>query len=303
MVHRAELMLLAGLWAPALEEVHRAVARLARPRSHPALGAAYYVRGDLQRLRGEYAEAELAFVAAARYGRQPQPGLALVWLAQGRTAEAASAMRRALAAADDPVSRARLLGPYATVALADGDRDTAGTAAKELSGIARSFSTPFIDATSAQALGTVLLVEGDVPAALLHLRRAWEGWTDLEAPHDAAQARALTGLTFRAAGDEESARSELDAARAELERLGVSVDLIRCVERAVAGFRPTVPGLTPRELQVVRLLATGVTNRAIAAQLVISERTVDTHVGSILRKLSLPSRAAVATYAHQNHLV
>jgi DNA-binding NarL/FixJ family response regulator len=303
MVHRAELMLLGGRWATALEEVHRAVERLARPRSQPALGAAYYVRGELQRLRGQYAEAERAFHEAGRFGRHPQPGLALVWLARGEAVEAQSGLRRTLAAADGPVPRAPLLGPYVTVALAAGDRAAARAAAEELSGIARTFRSPFIDAAAEQALGTVLLAEADGRAALALLRRARAGWTELEAPHDAAQARALIGLAFRVAGDEESARAELDAARAELVALDLSADLIRCAERAVGGFRPATAGLTSREVEVVRLLATGVTNRAIAAELFISERTVATHVGSILRKLSLPSRAAVTRYAHQNHLV
>jgi DNA-binding CsgD family transcriptional regulator/tetratricopeptide (TPR) repeat protein len=303
LVHRAELMLLAGTWSEALEEVHRAVARLSRPRSHPALGAAFYVRGDIQRLRGNYAEAERAFSQAGTWGRQPQPGLALLQLAQGRTAEAQSALRHALTAAGDPVERARLLGPFVDVALAAGDRPAARAAAEELATTARAWNTPVINAISAQALGTVLLAEGTLPAALGQLRRAWAGWRDLEAPHDAARVRALLGLTRRACGDEAGARTETDAARLELQRLGASPDVIRCLERAVTGHRPTVDGLTSREVQVLELVATGVTNRAIAAALVISERTVATHVGSILRKLSLPSRAAATRYAHLHHLL
>jgi DNA-binding CsgD family transcriptional regulator len=303
MVHRAELLLLAGMFGEALEEVRRAVARLSRPRSHPALGAAHYVHGELQRLRGDYPGAERAFAAADRRGREPQPGRALVMLAQGRTVEAESALRHAVAAAEDPASRARLLGPFVEAALAHGDLPAARAAAEELSYLADSLGTPLVDAAATQALGTVLLVEAEVPAALGRLRRAWAGWSDLEAPHDAARVRALIGLAHRAAGDEERAQAELDAARLELDRLGASWDLVRCAERAVAGSRPATGGLTPREVQVVRLLATGMTNRAIAADLVISERTVATHVGSILRKLSLASRAAVTRYAHLNRLV
>jgi DNA-binding NarL/FixJ family response regulator len=303
LVHRAELMLLAGTWSLALEEVHRAVLRLSRPRSHPALGAAFYVRGDLQRLRGDYAEAERAFQQASVWGRQPQPGLALLRLAQGRTAEAQSALRHAVAAADDPVARAPLLGPVVQVALVAGDRRGAAAAAEELASIAVSWNSPLINAASAQALGTVLLAEGTVQAALQQLRRAWAGWSDIGAPSDAAHARALIGIACRAAGDEAGAQTELDTARRELARIGASLDLIRILESAVTCQGPAVGGLTPREVQVLKLVATGVTNRAIAAELGISERTVATHVGSILRKLSLPSRAAATSYAHEHHLV
>ena len=303
LVHRAELMLLAGAWTQASEEVARAVARLSSPRRHPALGAAFYVRGDLQRLWGKYAEAERAFRQAAAWGRSPQPGLALLRLAQGRTPEAESGLRHALAAADDSVTRARLLGPFVDVAVVAGDRPAARAAAEELSSTARAWGTPLINAASAQALGTVLLAEGALTAALSQLRRAWALWIDLEAPHDAARVRVLIGLTCRAAGDEDGAQWELDAARVQLERLGASPDLTRCVERAVTGHGRSVGGLTAREVQVLQQVATGATNRAIAAELVISERTVATHVASIFRKLSLPSRAAATRYAHEHHLL
>ena len=162
LVHRAELMLLGGLWSEALREVERACDRLSRPRSQPALGSAFYVRADLHRLQGRLTEADAAYRQASAYGHEPQPGLALLWLAQGRAADAESAIRRGLEeAGPEPVPRARLLGPYVEVALALGDTPAARIAADELSTIASSWSSPYVDAVAAYATGAVLLAEGE----------------------------------------------------------------------------------------------------------------------------------------------
>jgi DNA-binding CsgD family transcriptional regulator len=304
LVHRAELMLLGGLWSDAMAEAQRACIRLARPRSHPALGAAYYVRAELHRLRGEFAEAENAYRQASSWGRQPQPGLAQLRLAQGRIDDAEAAIRQAIeGAGNDPVARSRLLGPYVEAALAAADVASARAAADELSSVASVWNTPLMNALSAQAIGSVLLAEGDVPAALATLRRAWAGWMELEAPHEAAHTRVLIGLAFRAMGHNESATMELDAARSDLERLGASTNLISIAERSMSAAGRGRDGLTSREVEVLRLLATGMTNRAIAAGLFISEKTVATHVSSILHKLGLPSRAAATAYAHNRRLL
>lgn len=304
LIHRAELMLIGGQWANALAEVQRACARLARPRSQPALGAAYYVRGELHRLRGEFPEAEAAFAQAGVWGRPAQPGLALLRLAQGRVDEADTAMRRTLEVAKDDISaRSRLLGPFVETALAAGDLAAARSAADELSSIASAWNTPYINAVSEHAVGAVLLAEGDPRAALGMLRRAWAGWADLEAPHEAARARLLIGQACRELRDEEGAAVELNAARFELERIGASIAPVRVLEQTPALVSPDHDGLTPRELEVLRLVATGTTNRAIAAVLFISEKTVASHVGSILHKLGLQSRAAATAYAHRRRLV
>jgi tetratricopeptide (TPR) repeat protein len=112
LVHRAEVLLLRGEWAAALEELQRAVARIADPAGQRIVGAASFLRGELHRLRGEFADAERAYRAASELGRSPQPGLALLRLAQDRVDVADAAIRRALGEAEDPITRARMLGPY-----------------------------------------------------------------------------------------------------------------------------------------------------------------------------------------------
>lgn len=303
LVHRAELMLFGGAWADAVAEVQRACDRLARPTSQPALGAAHYVRAELHRLRGEFAEAEVAYRKANQWGRQPQPGLAQLRLAQGRVDEAHATMRRVLTEAEDVVTRSRMLGPYVEIALGGGDVAAARGAAEELSRIAAVWSTPFLSALSSHATGSVLLAEGDARTALAAFRRAWAGWGELDAPYDAARSHVLIGLACRALGDEDSAQMELDAARSVFLQLDAAPDLVRVEELSRITARRVAGGLTAREVQVLKLVATGMTNRAIASELVISEKTVASHVNSILTKLGLSSRSAATAYAYVHDLV
>jgi ATP/maltotriose-dependent transcriptional regulator MalT len=303
LIHRAELMLFGGAWVDAVAEVRRAYRRLARPTRQPALGAAYYVRAELYRLRGEFAEAERAYRQANRWGRQPQPGLAQLRLAQGRVDEAHATMCRVLDEAEDAVARSRLLAPYVEIALAVGDVAAARAAADELSKIAGEWSTPLLDALWSQTVGSVLLAEGDTRAALTALRRAWSGWSELDAPYEAARTRVLIGLACRALGDEDSVEVELDAARSVLQELDAAPELRRVEELSRIPTRRVAAGLTARELQLLKLVATGKTNRAIASELVISEKTVAAHVRSIFAKLGLSSRSAATAYAYEHHLV
>jgi DNA-binding NarL/FixJ family response regulator len=303
LIHRAEIMLLRGAWGDALDEVRRAIERLAQPASQRAVGAAYYLLGELHRLHGEVTAAEEVYRQANQWGQQPQPGLALLRLAQGRVDAASAAIRRVLDEAEHAFARAPLLAPYVEIVLAAGDVGAGRAAAEELAGVASSWEAPLLQAQAAQARGAVLLAEGDARGAVAALRRAWAGWRELEAPYDAARARVLLGLACRALGDEDGAAMELDAARSVFERLGAGPDLARVEQLARTAPRPTPGGLTARELEVLALVAGGRTNRAIAAELVISERTVATHVSSILTKLGLPSRSAATAYAYRHHLV
>ena len=302
LVHRAELMLLSGAWSDAVVEVQRACDRLAQPASQRALGAAFYVRAELYRLRGEFAEAEQAYRQAHQYGRQPQPGLAQIRLAQGHVDEACGAIRRSLDEAEDTVTRSRLLAPYVDMLLAGGDVAAARGAADELSGIAAEWNTPLLSALSSHATGSVLLADGDARAALASLRRAWTVWSELGATYDGARARMLMGVACRMLGDEDSAQMEFDAARSALQQLEAAPDVLRVEELSQTTARPIAGGLTAREVQVLKLVATGKTNRAIASELFISEKTVATHVSSLLTKLGLSSRSAATAYAYEHHL-
>ncbi len=303
LVHRAELMLLRGAWSDARIEVQRACDRLARPTGQPVLGAAYYVRAELHRLRGEFAEAEKAYRQAHRWGRQPEPGLAQLRIAQGRVNEAVIAMRRVLDEAEDLVTRSRLLTPYVEIVLASGDVAAARAAVDELSTLASAWNTPLLRALSLHATGAVLLAEGDTRAALTALRRAVAEWCELEAPYEAARARVLIGLACRSSGDEASAQMELDAARSVFRDLDAGPDLALVEALSPKAAHRAAGGLTAREVEVLTLLATGKTNRAIATELSISEKTVAAHVSNIFTKLGLSSRSAATAYAYTHDLV
>lgn len=300
LVHRAEILRLRGAWDESLEEVDRALARLARPTSPRILGAAAYTRAEIHRLRGNLASAEDAYREAAEHGHELQPGLALLRLAQGRTDVAVAAIRRAEQEAEDAPSRATLLGPYVEIVLAAGDVDAARSAAEELSAVTAELRQPYLDAVAAHATGMVHLAAGDPRAALVMLRRAWRGWHHLEAPYEAARSRVQIALACRALDDVDGADMEFDAAKAAFETLGAIPDSA-AVTRA-SGNEQRPGGLTARELEVLALVAKGSTNRQIAVQLVISEKTVASHVGHILTKLGLSSRSAATAYAYEHGL-
>jgi DNA-binding CsgD family transcriptional regulator len=300
LVYRAEIMRLHGDWPDAMEEAQWARERLS---GHPAVGMVFYQEGELHRLRGEFAEAEEAYRQANQWGHSPQPGLAELRLAQGEVAAAAAAIRRVVCEAQDRVARSRVLAACVEIGLAVDDVGAARSAADELSHIAAELDTPLSKAVAARAAGAVLLAQGDARTACETLRRAWTAWRELDAPYEAARVRVLVALACRALGDEDTAGMELDAARVVFERLGAAPELARVdslIRRATSG---EPHGLTPRELQVLRLVAAGRTNKAIAAELVLSERTVDRHVSNIFTKLGVSSRAAATAHAYENRLV
>jgi DNA-binding NarL/FixJ family response regulator len=301
LVHRSQVMQLHGAWRDALEEARRACERLARPPGPPGVaGMAFYQLAELHRLRGELAEAEEAYRQASHAGRAPQPGLALLRLAQGQAAAAGAALRTALDQAQDRATRCQLLAASIEVALATGGVPAARAAADQLAEAAGEVGAPLLRAVAAGAQGAVLLDEGDARAALAALRQAWTAWQELEAPYEAARVRVLVGLACRRLGDEDTAAMELEAARRVFQELGAAPDLAR-VERL---DRPPAPGagsgLTARELQVLALVAAGKSNRAVAAELFLSEKTVERHVSNILTKLGVGSRTAAAAYAFEH---
>ncbi|HEX9889770.1 MAG TPA: LuxR C-terminal-related transcriptional regulator [Nitriliruptorales bacterium] len=303
LLHRSELLQSRGAWQEALEQARQACRRLSRPTGQLATGAAHYQQGELHRLRGEFDDAEAAYAEARRHGREPQPGLAMLRLAQGDADAAAAAIRRGLAETGSPWSRSRLLPAAVEVLIAVDATDEARAASSELDEIADEFNSRMLDAVAAQLRGTVDLAAGEPGPALPSLRRALELWQQLEVPHEVGRVRVLIGQACRQLGDDEAATSEWETARTAFADLEAAPDLAG-LDRLMRGEpAPDAHGLSPRELEVLRSVASGRTNRQIAAELVISERTVDRHVSNILTKLGVTSRTAAAAFAYEAKLV
>ena len=303
LVHRAELMTIGGAWAAALEELRLVGERFRRGvLNQRALGHAAYREGEVHRLQGQLRDAETAYKEAARFGREPQPGLALLRLAQGKGAAAAAAIRRGLDETKLPLRRAALLPARVEIALALGDIEGARAASLELDGIAERQQSDLLGATAAHARGAVALAEGDAGRAIAPLREAWTTWQELEAPYEAARARVLIGLAYSALGDDDAAAMELEAARDAFGSLGAVQDVVK-VEGLTGQAQADGHGLTKREIEVLRLVASGKSNREIAGELVISERTVARHVQNIFAKLRLSSRAAASVFASEHGLL
>ena len=306
LVHRAELMTLGGEWRDALAEA-RQVGRRFREGvlNERALAHAAYREGEVHRLQGRFEAAEAAYREAMERRLEPQPGLALLRLAQGNGAAAAAAIRRAVVETTQPLKRAALLPAYVRIMTAHSDLEAAGAATRELDGIAERQGSELLRAAAAEARGEVALAEGDALEALPALRRACEEWHELGAPHDAARAGVLLALACRALGDDDTAAFELDAARTTFARLGASPDVAWVDElRGGAGAGSTeTHGLTARELEVLRLVAAGKSNREIAEALVISDHTARRHLQNIFAKLGVSSRAAATALALRQRLI
>jgi DNA-binding CsgD family transcriptional regulator/tetratricopeptide (TPR) repeat protein len=300
LVYRAEIMRLHGAWGEAANEAKRACERLA---GRPPVGMAFYQQAEVHRLRGDFAEAENAYRQAGQWGREPQPGLAMLRLAQGQVDAAALAIRRVADETDVRVARSQVLAAFVEIMVAAHDLGAARAAAEELAELADELGAPLLHAVSGYATGAVLVGEGDARAALVVLRRAWAAWQEVDAPYEAARVRVLIGLVCQELGDHDTGAVELDAARSVFRQLGAAPDLAQ-VEALSPTVRSQAPmGLTGRELEVLALVATGKSNREIAATLVISEHTVARHVQNILAKLGVSSRTAASAFAFEHDLV
>lgn len=304
LIHRSEIMQLRGEWSEALHEVEQACAHLSDSPADPVMGMARYQQAELLRLRGEFARAEVAYRDAGEWGHPVQPGLALLRLAQGRDHDAVAAIRRVIEESeDDRVRRSRVLAAYAEIVLAVGDVDAARMAANELEELAADFDSPYLRAVAAQATGAVLLADGEAQAACDALRRAWSAWQELDAPYEAARVRVLTAQACRQLGDHDTAEMEIDPARRVFEQLRAAPALAGLAALSQRASARAPGGLTAREVEVLRLVGTGATNRQIADTLIINEKTVARHLSNMFTKLGVSSRAAATAYAYEHDLV
>jgi DNA-binding CsgD family transcriptional regulator len=303
LIRRSELLQLHGEWRDALSEAQQACERLGRSsRPRPDAGAAFYQLAELHRLHGDFSQADEAYRLANRAGCNPHPGLALLRLNQGQAEAADASIRIALQERRNRRARVFLLRAAVEIMLARHDVAAARAASDELAALAEQIDTPFLRAVASQAHGASLLAEGEAVRALNALWTSRTAWESLDAPYELAQVRALIGLCFRQLGDHDGAQLEFDAAQETFEALGA-----RPAAAAVTALTTERPiataNLTGREVEVLRLIATGATNRAIASRLSISEKTVARHVSNIFTKLDLPSRAAATAYAYEHKLL
>jgi DNA-binding CsgD family transcriptional regulator/tetratricopeptide (TPR) repeat protein len=308
LVHRAQILQLVGAWPEALVEARRAVERCVGDFDGEALGQAHYEQGEIHRLRGEVELAETAYRNASRCGVEPHPGLALLRLTQGDHTAAASALRRVLSTVSDPLGRARHLPAYLEILLVAGALEEARAAAAELEAVSASFRTAVLAALTQQAHSAVHLAAGNPSAVLAPLSEACAVWRSLGASVVLARLRMMRARACIGLDDIEGAQLELEAGRSTLAALGArpSLDEVDALTATLpsARARGDAPhGLTPRELQVLRLVAAGLGNKAIARELAVSGKTVDRHLSNIFVKIDVSSRSAAAAFAYEHRLV
>lgn len=302
LTHRAELLQMNGDWVAALKEAKGAGERFLDGMNQFPAAQALYRQGELHRLRGELDDAKQAYEAATRWGWPAQPGLALLRLEMGETAAAAATIASSLGQVTHPIDLARLLPAAIRIHLDNQDLPSARKAAEQLSEIASDYDTETLTALATHSIGLVLLAESNAADANAAFGLARNMWAHLDAPYETALARIGVAQACRELGDAETAEMEIRQALAVFERLGAQPDTKRA--RSLLDIRPpSSSGLTAREIEVLGWVAVGSTNREIAAQLVLSERTVDRHVSNILTKLGVTSRTAATTYAHEHGLL
>ncbi|MBW3643658.1 MAG: LuxR C-terminal-related transcriptional regulator [Actinobacteria bacterium] len=305
LVHRSQIHQAAGRWREAMTTAEAASRVLTDP-PHPALGLACYQEAELHRLVGDLDQAEAGYQHASREGHHPMPGLALLELARGDAAAAATTIRRVLQEATNPLDGPALLAAAADILPAAGDLAGARAAADELAEVAAGSPSPVLRAMADQAVGTVLVAEGDPAGALRQLRSACRTWQSMRMPYEAARTAAVLGRACAALGDSTAAALELRNARDAFADLGARPDLERTeslLRGVVGASAPDAAGLSDRELEVLAQLAAGRTNREIAAALVISQHTVRRHVENIFTKLGVSTRTAATAYAYEQGLL
>ena len=304
-VHWAEVLQVQGQWEQAEAEALDACRTMADIDVF-VVADGYYEVGEIRRRRGDLVGAAEAYTRAHELGRDPQPGAALVCLAEGRVDAAQGSIAAAIAASTGSrLEQAPLHAAQVEIALAAGDVPRAEAAAAEVAATAEAFESPGLLAVAARCAGAVALARGEAVTALSALRMACSRWGELDAPYEQARCRVLLGRAYEQLDDHDGAARELAAARTCFERLGAATDLAALAPGdepgATAAATDDIP-LSPRELEVLRIVATGRTNREIAERLYLSEKTVARHVSNIFTKLGVSSRAAATAYAFSHGL-
>jgi DNA-binding CsgD family transcriptional regulator len=299
-MHRVQLRQVAGEWDVAAEEA-RVVCTELVDMNVSVVAEGHYLLGDLLRLRDDVAGAEAAYLRAHELGRDPQPGLGLLTARSGQPGEALASMRTSLAGyRGGAYGRAPLLRALVEVAIDAGDMHTAADGADELSRLAERWKSEGLAAGAVHARGAMQLASLELGSAVGSLREAVARWRELGAPYDCARARVTLAEALTAIGDHKAAHLELDTAELTLTSLGATADLSRLPR---AGAEATgLDGLTPRETEIIALVAEGSTNRQVAAELVISEKTVSRHLANVYLKLGVPNRTAAVAWARRQGL-
>ncbi|HMB61501.1 MAG TPA: LuxR C-terminal-related transcriptional regulator [Eudoraea sp.] len=303
LVRKAEIIQFHGEWHKALKETNDACELMTRPPGEPAAGEAFYRKAELHRLLGDFEKAEDCFHEAAKWGRKPQPGLALLRLVQGRNDMAETSIRNTLRETKDNTRRAELLPAVVNIMLAVKQTEEALEAAKELSAIALEFDAPYLYAMSSYCQGAVFLAEGRAQPALENLQKAFKLWNTLQLPYESAHTSELKAFVYLQMNDRDNSDIELAAAKWVFEQLKAMPDLERIKRLVDRKQHYETHGLTLRELQVLRRVASGKTNKFIAGELFISVRTVDRHVSNIFNKLGVSSRAEATAFALKSNIL
>jgi ATP/maltotriose-dependent transcriptional regulator MalT len=296
-LHRAVVLKRRGALEAAEQEAARACEELRQ--SHVANSAAAWAEvGDIRRRLGQLDQAEEAFARSQETGGGPCGGLALLRLAQSRVDEAMAIIIRSVAAQSNPLARAAVLPMLVHIAVAAGDLDAAHRALAELETTVATFGTATLRATERSTRGRLQLAEGD-PASHETLRQAADAWHGLDVPYEEATARTLRGQALRVVGDDAGATASFETAVRLFDQIGARLD----AREVLASSKPALPaGLTEREVEVLRLVAGGLTNNEIASELFLSAKTVSRHLSNIFTKIGVSSRAGATAFAFEHHL-
>ena len=303
LIRRSQIRRIHGECPQALNEIQRACQILSGPPGKPAAGEAYYQQAEIFRLKGDYQQAKKYYLEANKWGRKPQPGLALLRLAQNEKEMAVGSIQSALDEAKTPLQRIKLLPACTEIMIAHHMIPEARLAVDELLGLTKKYETSFLRAITTYCQGAVLLKEDDPAAAIGALRKSLNIWNELNAPYETASARLLLGIAYREKKDHDSAKMELTAAQWIFSELEAIPDLEKVNALMDNKKEPDLHGLTLRELQVLRLVSEGDTNKAIAGKLFISERTVERHLSNIFNKLGVYSRTEATTFAFRHEML